>query len=277
MKASAFLLPFLTSGALLLSSCGDTKSADTTTTTPADAAVAAAADSTSSPHSGPDHHEMDHGGTRKTDMMAVMHTMMQEMDEFKPAGNADHDFAHMMMAHHQGAVEMAKLELEQGQDATLRALAEKITADQQREIKELETIATRLDGAPTNYQPKDPKDPFTQKMKASMDGMMKDMGTASGNVDQDFAALMIPHHQSAIDMAQAELAHGRDTKLKEMAQQMINAQQQEIKQLKTWQVKNGGKVPGSAAVYECSMGCAGSQSSKPGKCPVCGMDLVKKS
>ena len=32
-----------------------------------------------------------------------------------------------------------------------------------------------------------------------------------------------------------------------------------------------------AARYECSMGCAGSQSSKPGKCPTCKMELVKKS
>ncbi|GAB3857531.1 hypothetical protein GCM10028822_31370 [Hymenobacter terrigena] len=36
-------------------------------------------------------------------------------------------------------------------------------------------------------------------------------------------------------------------------------------------------TPVAEARYECPMGCAGSQSSKPGKCPTCEMDLVKKS
>ncbi|MBD2722039.1 heavy metal-binding domain-containing protein [Hymenobacter armeniacus] len=36
-------------------------------------------------------------------------------------------------------------------------------------------------------------------------------------------------------------------------------------------------APAAQARYECPMGCAGSQSSQPGKCPTCGMDLEKKS
>jgi len=36
-------------------------------------------------------------------------------------------------------------------------------------------------------------------------------------------------------------------------------------------------APATEARYECPMGCAGSQSTKPGKCPVCEMELVKKS
>lgn len=38
-----------------------------------------------------------------------------------------------------------------------------------------------------------------------------------------------------------------------------------------------GAAPVVEARYECPMGCAGSQSAKPGKCPVCEMELVKKS
>ena len=108
-----------------------------------------------------------------------------------------------------------------------------------------------------------------------MDGMMN-MGQPTGNVDADYALMMVPHHQSAVDMAKAEIAHGRDTKLKEMAQGMINAQQKEIQQFKDWQAKNGGKMKASAAVYECPMGDGG-KSNAPGKCPKCGMDLEKKA
>jgi uncharacterized protein (DUF305 family) len=50
----------------------------------------------------------------------------------------------------------------------------------------------------------------------------------SGDVDRDFVAMMVPHHQGAIDMAQAELRHGRNEQLRRMAQEIIVTQQQEI-------------------------------------------------
>jgi len=50
----------------------------------------------------------------------------------------------------------------------------------------------------------------------------------TGDVDADFAAVMIPHHQGAIDMAEAELRHGRNEQLRRIAQEIIVDQQQEI-------------------------------------------------
>jgi len=50
----------------------------------------------------------------------------------------------------------------------------------------------------------------------------------TGNVDRDFARMMIPHHQGAIDMAVAELRYGKDQRLKRLAQEIIIDQQQEI-------------------------------------------------
>ena len=50
----------------------------------------------------------------------------------------------------------------------------------------------------------------------------------TGNIDQDFAAMMIPHHQAAIDMAVAELRYGSNPQLKRIAQEIIVDQQQEI-------------------------------------------------
>src|SRR5712691_388936 len=52
--------------------------------------------------------------------------------------------------------------------------------------------------------------------------------TPSGDVDHDFAAMMIPHHQGAIDMAQAELRYGHNEQLRRIAQEIIVEQQQEI-------------------------------------------------
>src|SRR5262245_29892176 len=50
----------------------------------------------------------------------------------------------------------------------------------------------------------------------------------TGDVDADFVAMMIPHHQGAIDMAQAELRYGHNEQLRRIAQEIIVTQQQEI-------------------------------------------------
>ena len=50
----------------------------------------------------------------------------------------------------------------------------------------------------------------------------------SGDADRDFARMMIPHHQGAIDMALVELRYGRDERLKRLAQEIVVDQQQEI-------------------------------------------------
>jgi len=70
---------------------------------------------------------------------------------------------------------------------------------------------------------------FAQENDAAMDRMMADMAiTPSGDVDRDFAAMMIPHHRGAIDMALAELRHGHNELLRRIAQEIIVEQQQEI-------------------------------------------------
>jgi hypothetical protein len=62
-----------------------------------------------------------------------------------------------------------------------------------------------------------------------MTKMMVDMGIRpSGDVDTDFVAMMVPHHQGAIEMAQAELRYGRKEPLRRMAQGIIVTQLQEI-------------------------------------------------
>ena len=71
--------------------------------------------------------------------------------------------------------------------------------------------------------------PFLSENVGAMTRMMIGMEIKpSGDVDADFAAMMIPHHQGAIEMAQAELRHGHNEQLRRLAQEIIVTQQQEI-------------------------------------------------
>jgi hypothetical protein len=71
--------------------------------------------------------------------------------------------------------------------------------------------------------------PYLAENVAAMTKMMIDMGIRpSGDVDTDFVAMMVPHHQGAIEMAQAELRYGRNEPLRRIAQEIIVTQLQEI-------------------------------------------------
>jgi YVTN family beta-propeller protein len=73
-------------------------------------------------------------------------------------------------------------------------------------------------------------DPFAQAMMQSMEVMDRDMMGApmTGDPDHDFAAMMIPHHQGAVDMAKPYLLAGKDPALRRLAHEIIVTQAQEI-------------------------------------------------
>jgi uncharacterized protein (DUF305 family) len=86
---------------------------------------------------------------------------------------------------------------------------------------------------------------FLEENDAAMKKMMNDMAVKpAGDVDVDFVAMMVPHHQGAIDMALAVLRHGRNPQIKRLAQEIIVTQQQEIAAMR---LAVGEPLPASAA------------------------------
>jgi uncharacterized protein (DUF305 family) len=75
----------------------------------------------------------------QSSIMNSMHDMTNQMHSMETTGNVDEDFAMMMKIHHQGAIDMAKAELESGSDEELKKMAQKIITDQTREIEELQS------------------------------------------------------------------------------------------------------------------------------------------
>jgi hypothetical protein len=80
---------------------------------------------------------------------------------------------------------------------------------------------------------------FMHAMDASMKQMDRDMAAApmNGDVDHDFATMMMPHHQGAIDMAKAELRYGKDPVMRRLAQEILVDQQSEIDAMQLWLTK----------------------------------------
>ena len=86
---------------------------------------------------------------------------------------------------------------------------------------------------------------FLAENEAAMTKMMAAMEIEpTGDVDRDFVAMMAPHHQGAIDMAQAVLRYGRNEQIRRLAQEIIVTQQQEIAVMR---MAVGEPLPASAA------------------------------
>lgn len=71
-------------------------------------------------------------------MHQTMMKGMGQMNDMKPSGDTDKDFAMMMKMHHQQALEMAQVELDHGKSAEMKAMAKKIIAAQKKEIAEFD-------------------------------------------------------------------------------------------------------------------------------------------
>ncbi|RPI14681.1 MAG: DUF305 domain-containing protein [Ignavibacteriae bacterium] len=88
---------------------------------------------------------------------------------------------------------------------------------------------------------------MTQSMNAAMNNMNETIKNYSitGDSDYDFAMIMMPHHQAAIDMGQAYLNNGQNTALKDMVQKDIEKQKQEIAEIKDWLARQNNYSPGT--------------------------------
>ena len=128
---------------------------------------------------------------------------------------------------------MSKVEIEKGNNAELKAFAQKVIDDQNKEIAFMHQYISQSPKTTSSNS-----DEFKKALNHSMMAMMNDSTTVYNNIDKDFAAQMIPHHQSAVDMAKAYLSYGQEAGLRKLCQNIINSQTKEINWLKDWLAKN---------------------------------------
>ncbi|HXH98650.1 MAG TPA: DUF305 domain-containing protein [Sphingobacteriaceae bacterium] len=178
---------------------------------------------------------MDSTAHNQTAISSSMDKMMTEMHQMQMSGNVDNDFAMMMKGHHQGAVDMAQAELQSGQDDMLKQMAQKIIDSQKAEMQMLDAFLADHSNPSKNYATEKKDQGFAKVMDKSM--MMMDMPKMDANTstDQQFVSMMIPHHQSAVYMAEGFIQYGKDAKLLIMAKKMVTDQNKEIEEFKKWQ------------------------------------------
>ena len=84
---------------------------------------------------------------------------------------------------------------------------------------------------------------FMERMNACMAEMEQSMKAApmNGDVDHDFAAMMIPHHEGAIEMAKSELLYGKDPTMRRMAEEIMVDQKSEIDAMNLWLSRQASK------------------------------------
>jgi uncharacterized protein (DUF305 family) len=133
-------------------------------------------------------------------------------------------FLEQMVPHHSSAVEMAEIAVKRAEHPEVRRLAQQIISSQEQEIGRMRAHHQDTFGEELV--------PSTTGPHASMD--MSALETASDDFDRVFLAMMIPHHASAITMADGVLMGKPGDEVMMLAEEIISAQAKEIGQMQQW-------------------------------------------
>jgi uncharacterized protein (DUF305 family) len=142
---------------------------------------------------------------------------------------SDRRFIDAMVPHHQGAIAMARVALENAEHEEIKELSRNTISTQQAEIEELKSIKQEEFGTSQV-----PMEMSPQQMRGMGMMMNPEQLSHSRPFDRAFIDAMIPHHQSAKVMAQVALEESENPRIKELAENIISAQQSEIEQMKRW-------------------------------------------
>jgi uncharacterized protein (DUF305 family) len=174
------------------------------------------------------HGQMNHGqmghGSMSMGSKGMAKQMVMENGKY-----SDEAFIDAMVPHHQGAIAMAEVALKNAEHEEIKELSRNIISSQQSEIEELKSIKKEEFG--TSNVPME----MSQEQMRGM-GMMMDPQQLSNRepFDKAFTDAMIPHHQSAIYMAQVAQEESKIPAIKELVENIVDAQKLEIEQMKQW-------------------------------------------
>ena len=168
-----------------------------------------------------DHSNMDHGEMGSGGMATMSREMVMPNGEYSDAA-----FVDSMVPHHEGAVEMAEVGLENAEHEEIRQLSRDIIDSQRAEIEMLGEIREGLDGPTMEMSEED----------MSAMGMMEDPQQLANEdpFDRAFIDNMTPHHQSAIAMAEVAFQESENQEIRRIAEDIVDAQERDLALMERW-------------------------------------------
>ena len=167
----------------------------------------------------------------KTTLLQPLQQMISKLKKLQATGDPDFDYAFQAKIHTQGAQDLLKQEVQNGQDASLKQMAQTL-------LSASETDINLLNGALTDIKPTRPNQAFVQQQSRNLEAMslkLQQTGSSdklTSNLDTNFSTLLLDQRQDAIDMATTYLQYGKNSTLRTFAQQLVDKSKQQVEQMK---------------------------------------------
>ena len=142
---------------------------------------------------------------------------------------SDERFIDAMVPHHQGAIDMAQVALENAEHPEILALSEDVVSAQETEMGQLKAVKQEQFGTSEASM-----DMSAEEMEGMGMTMSPEELANQEPFDKAFIDNMIPHHESAISMANAVLEESENHEIREIAGAIVDAQEREVEQMMLW-------------------------------------------
>ncbi len=178
----------------------------------------------------------DHSGHASPTAVSESGSAGAGPSDAEPTQGAEFDrrFIASMSAHHESAIEMAQVALENAEHPEIKQLAQEIIQTQEAENEQMTRWYSEWYGGDMgDMSGMDHSDMPGMGMEGAMGVSTEELRDAKP-FDRAFIDAMIPHHQAAVTDAQVALKQAQHPELRELAENIIESQQREIDQMKQW-------------------------------------------
>ena len=194
-------------------------------------------------------------------LLGALRTMTERLAALPATRFSDRDAAHQLAEYYHGAISLTEVMQQHGRDTTLRRLATALAQDQQAQLQAAQHLATRLDadtasagllGSAYGQRLQAARQQLEARAKGTVGEagreahapnlamMQGDHDEGTGNVDADFATLVVQHQQAVARVSQVIQALGTDPPLKALAARSVASSLRTIAQLQAWRASRRG-------------------------------------
>jgi uncharacterized protein (DUF305 family) len=185
------------------------------------------------------------------ELRAELQETIEKINDVEVTGNQDADFARIMIEHHKGAVDLSDAYINKTQNEQMKKLVTESRDKKKADIKIMEDLLDKLDVDKNSNDAASRRvdSPMKNTVVSSMSS--PDASTSMrGDIDSEFAKLMIDHHKQAIELSRMEVESGSDIEMKAIAKKIIDDNEKQISQLKSHKSKDMNSIDKNKKEYK---------------------------